>query len=313
MSQGMNRPVFLALGALVALAASSTSALADDLSAEGVATRRQLIEEAQSARGAGDDAKALDLASRAGALQMSVSLRRFIAEEQLAVGRSAAALGSAELCVREAKADPRGAEHGVACEGVLATARTRVAFVVLRVRPANAAIHVKVAGQDVPNALLGERYVVDPGETTIDAAAEGFYPLQRKVTTASGDVTSVKLELVPRPPSKDAQKRGGFTLSPLVPVGASVAVAGGLVALGVGVSGKVALDDYKGRCTVSSAPSTCGAEQRSLQSDLDRRAIAVDVALGVAAAGLVAGTVGLLLPHPTKQQKAAMWEGKILF
>lgn len=65
-------------------------------------TRRLLIDQAQEARTRGDHVRALDLARRAARLEMTASLRWFIAEEELANNLAAEAFSSAVLCGREA-------------------------------------------------------------------------------------------------------------------------------------------------------------------------------------------------------------------
>ena len=306
-------PLIVAMA--VTLAASPAGAA--EPTGEQIAARRQLIEQAQDAAAKGDHARALDLAERAGEISMSVSLRRFVAEQQMAVGQPAAALGSAELCVREAR-DPESATHREACEAIVEKARPLVAYLVITVQPPGATPTVEVDGKIVPPALLGQRYVINPGEVKVIARAEGFGKAERNVRATQGEVAALELTLPPLPfvPSRKAPpapQPQGFYLSPLLPIGASVAVTGGVVALGVGLSGVVALSDYEDRCTVPGASSSCRAEQEELQSDLDTRAIVVDVALGLAAAGLVAGTIGIFLTGPTEEQKAALWQGKVLF
>jgi len=111
----------------VSLLASQAAAQADP--EVMAASRSELIEEAREARIAGDHARALDLGLRAGQLSMSTALRRFIAEEQTALGTLGAALDSAELCVREAERDPSPTSpvHAAACEALAVRLRPRVA------------------------------------------------------------------------------------------------------------------------------------------------------------------------------------------
>lgn len=318
-SQRFVRPLLamapLAMG--LAIGTVAAPAAAAEPTGEQIAARRQLIEQAQAAQAGGDHTRALDLADRAGQISMSVSLRRFIAEEQMAVGQPAAALGSAELCVREAKVEASEA-HRIACQAIVDKARPLVAYLVITIRPEVASPVVTVDGKAVPLALLGQRYVVNPSEVKIVATAPGFGKVEHGVKATPGEVSTVELKLPPLPfvPARKAPPpppQQGFYLSPLLPIGASVAVTSGVVALGVGLSGVVDVADYEDRCTVPSAPASCRAEQEELQSDLDTRAIVVDVALGLAAAGLVAGTIGIFLTGPTDEQKAALWQGKVLF
>lgn len=293
----------------------ATHVLAAPLSAEQVAARRQLIEGAQAARAAGEPARALELGLRAGELEMSVSLRRFIAELQLEVGDAAASLGSAELCERDARASG-AADHADACGAVATTARERVGFVVIRVEPDVADARVELVGREVPRVLWGQRYVVNPGVAVVTATAPGHAPARAEGEVALGQAIELVLALTPQgPPEAPPPPRepASYELSLLVPIGAGVAVAGAVVALGVGLSGVTALADYEDRCTVADASPACVAEQAALQEDLDLRAIGVNVALGTAAVGLVLGTVGLLLSGTPDDVDASLWQGKVRF
>ncbi|MFO0554721.1 MAG: hypothetical protein U0271_40460 [Polyangiaceae bacterium] len=307
-----------ALASTLAAACVLWSAVAfADLTPEQVAARRQLIEQAQTARSTGDHARALELAELAGKLSMSVSLRRFIAEEQLALGDSAAALGSAELCAQGASVPGSvEAEHRAPCEEVASQAKASVGYIVIKLKSPVADVVVRAGGRDVPAELLGQRYVVTAGSIAIEASARGYKPVTQTARVGRGEEVAITLELTPlvsEQPPPTPEDSGHFRLSPLLPIGAGVALSGFAVAIGVAVSGKLALDDYEERCTTAGAPSSCVAEQTSLQSDLDTRAIVVDTALAVAGVGLVLGTIGIFLSGTTEAQKAALWQGKVIF
>ncbi len=249
---------------------------------------------------------------------MSVSLRRFVAEEQFAIGDFAAATGNAELCEREAKASSAPSAHGEACAALFERARPLVAYVVVTLTPSTTDAAVRVQGRNLPRALVGQRYVVNPGEVSVDVTAKDALPFHSTVRVERGATVDVPVSLVAAPlaprraPAKPLTP-GELRISPLVPIGASFAGAGFLVALGVGVSGQLALDDFSERCTRSGAAPSCVGEAKSLQSDLDARAIAVNVAVAVGAAGLALGTVGIFLSGVTKEQRAALHRGQILF
>lgn len=297
------RAVLVLVAATSSLCASA--AYADGLGPTEVAARRDLIEQAQQASTAGDHARALDLATRAGDLAMSVSLRRFIAEEQLALGKHADALGSAEICAKDART-AHADDHATACDQVIARAKPEVAYVVVVAPPDAKGARVRVNEHDVPAALIGQRYVVDAGDVVVDATAEDARPFHAVVHVERGasidvPVTFVAIPkpLAPKAPARD-DAAGRFVVSPLVPIGATVAGASLLVAIGVGVSGALALSDYEGRCTVPGAAPSCGAEQKTLQDDLDARGTVVNVAIGVGVAGVVTGAIGLILSATSK-------------
>lgn len=308
---------------LFALAVTASSTFAsvargDGLGPTEVAARRDLIEQAQQASTAGDHARALDLATRAGELAMSVSLRRFIAEEQLALGKHADALGSAEICAKDARAS-HADDHAAACDQVIARAKPEVGYVVV-VAPAGAkGARVRVNDHELPAALVGQRFVVDAGDVVVDATAEDAKPFHLVVKVERGASIDVPVSFValPKPLAPKAPvapaTEGRFVVSPLVPIGAAVAGASFLVALGVGVSGALALSDYEDRCTVPGAALSCAAEQRTLQDDLDVRGTVVNVAIGVGVAGAVTTAIGLIVGATTKAKPSAARFGVVAF
>lgn len=313
----MRRLLAVSAALVVASLSMEEAARADTLSPTEVAARRDLIEQAQQASTAGDHARALDLATRAGELAMSVSLRRFIAEEQLALGKHADALGSAEICAKDARAS-HADDHATACDAVIARAKPEVGYVVVSTPAGVTGAHVRVADHDLPAALVGQRFVVDAGDVVVDATASDAKPFHSVVHVERGATADVVVEFVPLPkplaPKAPVKPDPGkYVLSPLVPIGASVAGASLLVAIGVGVSGALALSVYEDRCTVSTAPASCGAEQKDLQADLNARGVAVNVAIGVGVAGVVTGAIGLLLSGTSKPSKSAARFGVIVF
>jgi hypothetical protein len=317
-----HRKTSIVVGALLSTLGVTPAAHAEDLPTEAMAARRELIERAQAARQAGDHPAALDLALRAGQLEMSVSLRRFIAEEQLAVDEPAAAFGSAEVCARDGRASGK-LDHAEACAALVIQAKELVAYVVVRVVPDVPGAAVRIGSSEVPRALWGQRYVVKPGKVELSATAPDHEAETASLEVARGGVGEFVVALRPTPKPLEPQapstttppseSAGEFVLSPWVPIGGSVAVAGFAVALGLGLSGAAALSDYEERCTGGGASQACVSEQAELQTDLDRRAIGVNVALGTAALGLIGGTIGIFLSGASDEQRAALWSGRVLF
>jgi len=184
--------VTLALLAGAASAAAQTPALAG--------ARRDLIEQARAARAANDRPRALDLAQRAGQIEMSVSLRRFITEEQEAAGRVAEAMNGAELCVREAGSSRDNAPHAEACRAVAARVQPRVGrLTVTAPTPLPPGLRVRVAGTDVPAALWGVPVIVTPGAVAVDAEAPSFRPFHQEVNVAAGATGSLTVALEAEP------------------------------------------------------------------------------------------------------------------
>ncbi|MEI8259235.1 MAG: hypothetical protein WCJ30_26505, partial [Deltaproteobacteria bacterium] len=161
------------------------------------AVRRELLDQAQRARAANDHPRALDLATRAASLQMTPSLRMFVAEEQAALGQFADALNNAELCTREAERDTGSRTHEAvmnACRQLAQTVRPRVARVTVQIaQPVPPGTRVTLAGHDLNSALYGVPYIVNPGVLVVEATADGMRAVRREVTVASGASLDVAL------------------------------------------------------------------------------------------------------------------------
>jgi hypothetical protein len=115
---------------------ASTEALAQVTDTE-LAARRTLIDQASAARAANNPQQALDLAQRAGRIQMTPSLRMFIAETLAAMGNHAEAMGAADRCAQEADRDTAASNRAqilASCRAVATNARTHVGYVTVTAR-----------------------------------------------------------------------------------------------------------------------------------------------------------------------------------
>lgn len=252
-----------------ALALSPLSAFCQTDPAVLAATRRDIIHQAQEARTANDHARALDLAQRAGQLSMSPSLRRFIAEEQNALGDVAGALGSAEVCVQEAGRDtasPARDEHMAACRALVTALRPRVGRVVVMVPASLAGAEVQVAGHPLPQAVWGVPHLVTPGTVTVNAHAAHYRDFHQEITVRAGESVNVNVALVaapeepviapppPPPPLPPVIVRRGPGAGPWIVAGAGTAL---LITSGIafGLRGS-ALSARDAMCDASGCPES---------------------------------------------------------
>jgi hypothetical protein len=187
--------------AIVALAFClfAHAALAQTLDERSAAARRVLIADAQRASLAGDHHRALDLATRAGALRMSGALRRFLAEEHQALGDALHAFVEAQLCVESFERDTAAqdrARHLAACRTIVHATQSRLGTVVLQ-DPGNAPsdLHVTVGADDIPRALWGVPIPVEPGAVEIHAVAAHHTPLASTIHVEAGGTQTVVLAL----------------------------------------------------------------------------------------------------------------------
>ncbi len=165
--------------------------------------RRELIQQAQRARNAGDHTQALELAQRAGRTGMTPSLRLFIAQTQQSLGRLGEAVIEADRCIREAESDMTARNRDTVlatCRALAASVRPRVGRIVLRI-PADAPadLTVTIAGQSIASADFGAPHPVTPGvvDVVVDGREHGRF--QASITVAGGASVDVVARLVPRP------------------------------------------------------------------------------------------------------------------
>jgi hypothetical protein len=246
------KPRFSPAALTLALLVDASAASAQPRDASLAATRRDLIDQARAARTAGDHARALDLAQRAGQIEMSLSLRRFLSEEQESLGRVADAMNNAETCVREGGSARDNAPHVDACRAITGRLQARVGRVTVTApTPAPAGLRVRVAGNEVPSVVWGVPLLVTPGPVTIDAEAPMFRPFHRDVTVGVERIEPVAITLEALPPTPIAAPSPAVAVAPVAapapapvinvaPVqlpSAAGAGAGPFVLMGVGALG----------------------------------------------------------------------------
>ena len=166
-------------------------------------TRQALLEQAEKARDAEDHPRALSLAIRAGDIRMSPSLRRFIAEEQYAVGQLADAMRNAEGCVQEATAAKALNNRRAilrACTSLIGELQRSAARIIIVIAdPIPPETEVLIGGQTLPESLYGLPYLSRSGEIHLEAKAPGRVPFQRDLVVGAQQEATVNVSLLPQP------------------------------------------------------------------------------------------------------------------
>lgn len=196
----MKRHLFASSLALVVIAATSVANAQDTLDPNLLASRREMVDRATQARNAGRHEEALDLATRAGRIQMTPSLRLFVSQEQQAVGQLAEAMGSALQCQSEASRDTAASGRQVEriCGEIITQLRSRVGRVLVTVSnpPVGGGMHVFVANRELPAMLLGNDYVVTPGDVIVRVIAPDFQEYSSNVRVLPGTTVPLVVTLV---------------------------------------------------------------------------------------------------------------------
>ena len=193
------RAAFAGIVAAAVLSLHGARALAqraDDSELTGA--RQGVLSDATAASNHGDHARALDLAMRAAQMQMTPSLRLFIAGEQYALGQLAEAYGSATTCVREAQATPALNQRDVIlseCRRMMAQITPRLGSVVVQMPNVPDGAVVRVGNMAVPPVLYGAPVRVTPGNVEVNVTAPGFAPFHATVPVAAGASAPVAVSL----------------------------------------------------------------------------------------------------------------------
>lgn len=307
----MLRPPSLATLLLVLLV--PLSAAAQDSRTE--VARREILERAERARAEGNHTAALDLATQAARIRQTPSLRLLLAQEHRALGRLVEALDHATGCVREAEADAtlRNRERLIeVCRSLAAEVEPSLGRIAIHVTPSAApSLRVRVAGAELPVALLGVPSPSMPGRIEVRIEAEGFEAATRAADVVAGRESRVDVTLtrtgaaeVPRAAPVAATQTpistqsGGPGAAPWVLVGGGAAVLGAAAVLFAMSNG--ARDDRDTACGVN------GCLDRARDDDARYRdlLLGANVALGVGAAATLGGLVWWLVGRGSTRSSA---------
>jgi hypothetical protein len=200
-NRSMRGPGVVVLVALLRLTRAAAAAEGDGAAApaNGGQTRQALLDRAQAERAAGRHAEALAAAQAAGAIKMTSSLRRFLAEELLALDRPARAYDQALRCADEAAEEPPSPNHDavrVGCRGLLRELAGVVALVSLDLGASPPAGLVVTAGGEAVDLTVSV-HAFTPGPVRVRATAPGAREVVRDVELVAGTARVLVLRLEP--------------------------------------------------------------------------------------------------------------------
>lgn len=158
----------------------TASAFAQD---SDVAARLLLLQEAQTAAGAGEHRRALELAQRAQALRSTPSLQSFIAQQQFALRQFADVIATATECLQTTTRDPTVPNRSSLLERCTqlqrdATQRTALLTVTVPAEiPAQAVVLIN--GRRLRSELFDTPYPVNPGTVVVETR-QGSQVLSRR-------------------------------------------------------------------------------------------------------------------------------------
>jgi hypothetical protein len=212
---------FVARACALSLVISSTSAFAQDASAENVAAARTLGIQGVQLADAGKCDQAVEKLSRAEALYHAPTILGRLGECQVALGQIVLGTENLNRVVREPLAANAPQAFRAAQERAkkaLDAALPRIAYLTVTVEPRDVKAEVKVGGVPVSNALIGVERPTDPGTHEVVATAPGYLEAKSSVTLTEAGHQSVTLTLLPDPNAPKVQPADtippGGTLTP---------------------------------------------------------------------------------------------------
>jgi hypothetical protein len=261
--------------------------------------RAQLIERAQQAKASGDHAQALALAHDAGQIKMTASLRRFVVEEESALGAWVDAYSDAQKCTREAALEPPSPNHDavlIGCRTLLHSLRDRVGILVFDFGSAPPMdLRVTVDARPVETLLTETEHAAPLGEVTIEATASGRASIRRTVRTGAEPIHVVLTFVEPSPetdataPSPAAAPRSEQPVAtrtvrgPSGPIVAGIGLAAGIAAIVTRQISNNQYDALQDRCRSQACPD--GPDARARIERLDTAALVSGIG-GAALLGL---------------------------
>jgi hypothetical protein len=274
--------------------------------------RRTLIIDSEAAQRAGNHDVALQRALDASAIQMTPSLRRFIADEYEALGRYRQASFHATTCAREAEQNLTLNNRDAIlrhCQELATRLQSSGAWVRLsNADRAPDAARVVVEGEDLPRASWGQDVLVRSGSVVVRAEMPDGTAVERRVSASVGAHEPVELPwrlLRGELPESSSRTQGpvheagstGPGAWPWVLVGVGVASVGAAVLTNVLVVQHVQslLDDEctprGGRVVICRNPDSAATNHAEQQ-----RGLAVEyVAFGVGGTALASGLLWYFL------------------
>ena len=206
------------LASTIALVVTGFSAAlaAQDPPPGGEDQRRALIAQAEAAQSAGQHDRALALASEAGELRWTPSLRMLVAQEHLALQHGIDALDHATYCLVTAEADPAVRNRAriiAACRTIIELLEAQVGHLLLALPDElPAGLHIRLNGRDVPRSMWETALAVMPGRAVLELDGEGVSALRTEVDVFARAQSELRVnfnEPPPPPPSSVAPPDAG--------------------------------------------------------------------------------------------------------
>ena len=180
---------------LVTLGSSTTFAQSTPPTEAALAARRTLVERAQDASRAGHHDEALSQAESAGRIEMTPSLRMFIAQERATLGQYALAMEAADQCVREATrsaALERREMILTSCRQITHNNQSHVVLLTITSPPQLAAgTVVRLGSRTFEPSSLGTPINIDATPMVFTVSAPGVEPFREERTLVEGTTVTV--------------------------------------------------------------------------------------------------------------------------
>lgn len=311
----------LSLAAVPPLVASRDASAQQPIDA---ARARELFREALALLAAGDYATALSKLQQVATFKDTPQVRFNIGVCQEKLGRFVVALGEYRIALADAEQDKNARKVVEEATRAINALEPRIPTLTLSRGEGSSSAAILVDGKALVDSQIGSAILLDPGEHTIGASANGYEKFLRQVRLAESEKASVEIVMkraaaappsapppepsAPKPSESAAPAPTDSAPEPIPPEPPSPEVSSsgagatfGWIALGVGaVGGALATYGYLKRSSaISDLDAQCGADKQqcpsSAQSILDDGKSATTLGNVGLAIGLVGVTTGIIL------------------
>lgn len=238
--------VLLACTGLTVFSSATPAAAQADAEAANTAAARSLFAQGMAAVDGEDFTGAVDLLRRSMALRDSPVVRINLALALVELGRLVEA---SELLRETIRMEPAG-RHAARARAEIERIEPRFAQLRVRIESVDApredpdaSMTIELDGRQLPDALVGVRQPVDPGEHELQLRVGGEARDARRVTLRPGERRTVDLRAAPGRREETTEPSGGSPVAwGLAIGGGALAVVGGVL-LGYALAERAALED----------------------------------------------------------------------
>jgi hypothetical protein len=286
----------------------SSSARAEEVSAENTAAARDLAREGIRLAQEGKCNEALDPLTRAEALFHAPTILTWLGQCQIEIGRLVEGTENLNRVVRE-KTAPEAPDAYLQAKKraavLIETTLPKIAKLTIVIEPKDAGdLIISVNGRTISSALIGAPRPSDPGKQLVSVSAPGYQEAVQEIELNPGAIETLTLTLTPTQGSVATTETAGSPKEASAPkepkgatwVGWTLVGGGGALAIAGGLTGYFAISKKNDLDCPTEA--SCPESESDTLKSARLNATLSTIFVGVGAAAITTGVVLLITGQP---------------